>query len=150
MATSNLTLELERARAEAASRVVRTWELSEDLADQARLLEAHIVRNLLDTPVRLQIVVKTAFTSLSRAELNADSVGRYRESLSDCFRFNLDVLRLTRDLAWQSQNSGYLIPSLPPLEKTISEVESLEARTLNDLSALDTDVPTVVIDPSVR
>jgi hypothetical protein len=129
MATSTLTLEVERARAEAASRTLRNWEPSDDRAAHARHLEAHI-REMLGAPSRLKALVKDVFEGEPTDGTIFEYMNRQRLVLIDCFRFTLEDLRATAELARASVQAGHPVPSLAALGKVIGDVEFVEQATL--------------------
>jgi hypothetical protein len=136
MATSTLSLEVERARAEAASRAVRAWDPPADLGTRARLLETY-TRELLGTPTRFKALLKDVFDGMPKDGTIITYMDRHREALIACFRDTLDDLRTTADLARASARAAHPIPSLSELEKAIAEVEFLEDATLAHWTASD-------------
>jgi hypothetical protein len=134
MATSTLTLEIERA--EAGSRAVRAWVPLTDFAARARLLETHI-QEALGGPARIKALVRDVIAAEPKDGTILAYLNQQRKALIECFRFTLDDLQTTRDLAWQSERLGYSVPSLPLLEKTLAEVKLLEEYTLRDWAEFD-------------
>jgi hypothetical protein len=139
MATRTMMLELEVARAEAASRTLRNWVPSDDRAAHARHLEAHI-QELLGAPARLKAPVKDVFDGEPTDGTIFEYMNRRRLALIDCFRFTLEDLRTTAELARASGQAGFPVPSLAALEKVIAEVEYLDRMTLEHWVEFDPNV----------
>jgi hypothetical protein len=136
MASDTLILDIRRAQAEAASRVVRDWQPSEDLGARARVLEA-VAQEWLDSPKRLRNLANDVFDRRPNDGTLLDYLNRQREALSACFTSTLDFLRATRDQAQDCVRAGQLVPSLADLEQTIRKAEQVETETFEHWEVFD-------------
>ena len=108
MASDTLILEIRRAQAEAASRVVRERQPVEDLEARARALEA-VIREWLDSPKRLRNLANDVIDREPNDGTLLEYLNRQREALAGCIAATLDFLKTTRDQALECANQARVV-----------------------------------------
>jgi hypothetical protein len=136
MPSNTLFFDIRAAQAEAVFRIVRDWQPTVDVAASASLVEA-LVKEGLDSPRRLRELANDVFDNIPRDGSGLDYLNRQYKILSACFDFTIDALRTTCELARESVNAGYQIPSLPALEQAIQKAEQVRTDTFEHWEIFD-------------
>jgi hypothetical protein len=136
MPSDTLVLEIHRAHAEAANRIVRNRQPEDDLESRGRALEA-VIQEWLDSPKRLRNLANDVIDREPNDGTLLEYLNRQREALAACFAATLDFLRTTRDQALECANRGQTIPSLKAFEQAINQAEKVEQETLEHWEIFD-------------
>jgi hypothetical protein len=129
MPSEAFIMDIRRAQAEAAIRMVRDWKPADDIAARARRVE-ELAREGLDSPRRLRELVNDVLDKVPNDGSMLEYLNRQHATLTACFAVTIDALRTTRDLARESEAAGCPVPSLPELEKAIGKAEQVRSDTL--------------------
>jgi hypothetical protein len=136
MPSEAFILDIRRAQAEAAIRMVRDWKRADDPATRARIVES-LAQEGLDSPGRMRELANDVIDNIPRDGSGLDYLNRQHKILSACFDFALDALRTTRDLAHESVAAGHAVPSLPALEQAIEKAEQVKTDMFKDWEIFD-------------
>jgi hypothetical protein len=136
MPSDTLVLEIHRAHAEAANRIVRDREPTDDPESRARALEA-VIQEWLDSPKRLRNLANDVIDRQPNDGTLLNYLNRQREALAGCFASTLDFLRVTREQALECANGGQTVPSLKAFEQVISQAEKVEFETFEHWEIFD-------------
>lgn len=136
MPSEAFILDIRRAQAEAAIRMVGDWKRTDDPAARVRLLES-LAKEGLDTPRRLRELANDVFQNRPKDGTLLDYLNRQHATLSACFSFTLDGLRATRDLAKKAEQEGHRIPSLQGLETAIEKSEQVRTEVFEHWEIFD-------------